>query len=136
MNQASESQLHQTESISQPKRRNSSRIRDHLANERTYLAWMRTAIALMGFGVLIARIRLFQTSVSFPSGNGWKMGLSFSTVGLITVLLSTRHYFAIRHDIDEDTYEPTDRWVSLFSLSILLLGGGALYYFFSVSSSY
>lgn len=35
---------------------NSSRIRDHLANERTYLAWMRTVIALMGFGVVIIPI--------------------------------------------------------------------------------
>jgi len=29
-------------------RQNPSRVRDHLANERTYLAWMRTAVALMG----------------------------------------------------------------------------------------
>jgi putative membrane protein len=46
--------------VEKTKRRNSSRIRDHLANERTYLAWMRSAIALMGFGVLIARLRMFQ----------------------------------------------------------------------------
>ena len=39
------------------KRRNPSRVRDHLANERTYLAWMRTAISLMGFGVVIVRYR-------------------------------------------------------------------------------
>ena len=38
-------------------RQNSSRVRDHLANERTYLAWMRSAIALMGFGVVIVRLR-------------------------------------------------------------------------------
>jgi putative membrane protein len=39
---------------------NPNRIRDHLANERTYLSWMRSAIALMGFGVLIVRIRLLR----------------------------------------------------------------------------
>lgn len=52
------------------KRRNSSRIRDHLANERTYLAWMRSAIALMGFGVLIARLRMFQALLIPNPGNG------------------------------------------------------------------
>lgn len=124
------------ETQQKPNRRNSSRIRDHLANERTYLAWMRTAIALMGFGVLIARIRLFQSSNFYPPGNGWKIGFSFAIVGLLTVLLSTQHYFAIRKDIDEDTYEPTDRWVILFSLSILVLGTGAIYYFFTVSPSH
>lgn len=115
-----------------PNRRNSSRIRDRIANERTYLAWMRTAIALMGFGVLIARIRVFQAIGNSPPGKGWKIGLSFSIVGLLTVILSTQHYFAIRHDIDEDTYEPTDRWVILFSLAIVLLGAGTIYYFFTV----
>ena len=30
---------------------------DHLANERTFLAWFRTAISLLGFGILIAKLR-------------------------------------------------------------------------------
>lgn len=40
--------------------RNPNRIRDHLANERTYLAWMRSGISLLGFGVLIVRIRVLR----------------------------------------------------------------------------
>jgi putative membrane protein len=115
-----------------PKRRNSSRVRDHLANERTYLAWMRTAISLMGFGVVIVRLRFFKPPISTTPGNGWKLGLIFSLVGLVTVLLSTQHYFAVRHDIDEDTYEPADRWVLLFSLAVLILGAGIIYYVFTL----
>lgn len=123
-----------TERKTEVKYRNTSRIRDHLANERTYLAWMRTAIALMGFGVLIARFRLLQPPNLPTSGNGWKLGLMFSLVGLMTVLLSTKHYFGVRSDIDEDTYEPTDRWVILFSLAIVLLASGIIYYVFTVPS--
>jgi putative membrane protein len=122
-NQASSKQL---------KRRNSSRIRDHLANERTYLAWMRTAISLMGFGVVIVRLRFFRPPISTTPGNGWKLGLIFSLVGLTTVLLSTYHYFTVCHDIDEDTYEPADRWVFIFSLTIALLGAGIIYYVFTL----
>ena len=77
------------ENLAQLKRRNSSRIRDHLANERTYLAWMRTAISLMGFGVVIVRLRFFRPPIATTPGNGWKLGLIFSLVGLSTVLLST-----------------------------------------------
>ena len=113
------------------KPRRSSRIRDHLANERTYLSWMRSSIALMGFGVLIARLRMFQAPEVHTPGNGWKLGLIFSVVGLITVVISTQHYFAVRHDIDEDTYEPADRWVLLFSLAILVLGSGVMFYLFT-----
>mgnify|MGYP001810195258 FL=1 len=113
------------------KRRNSSRIRDHLANERTYLSWLRSAIGLMGFGVLIARLRMFHPPEVHSPGNGWKLGLFFSVIGLLTVLLSTQHYFAVRYDIDEDTYEPADRWVIIFSLSILVLGSGVIFYLFT-----
>jgi putative membrane protein len=110
------------------KKYSSSRIRDHLANERTYLAWMRTAIALMGFGVVIMRLRAFHPPELPRPGYGWKLGLLFSSVGLLTVILSTQHYFAIRHDIDEDTYEPASRWVILFSLAVALLGTGIIYF--------
>lgn len=112
-------------------RQNPSRVRDHLANERTYLAWMRTAISLMGFGVVIVRLRIFHPPILPHPGNGWKLGLAFSLVGLVAVWLSTQHYFAVRHDIDEDTYEPADRWIILFSLAVMLLGAGVIYYVFT-----
>lgn len=114
-------------------RLNPSRVRDHLANERTYLAWMRTGIALLGFGVVIVRLRAFQVPLIPRPGNGWKLGLVFSLVGLITVWLSTGHYFAVRRDIEEDTYEPTDRWVLLFSLAVMILGAGVIYFVFTTS---
>jgi len=115
------------------RKRNPNRIRDHLANERTYLSWIRSAIALMGFGVLIVRIRLLRPPLApQPPGNGWRLGLAFAIVGLLTVLLSTQHYFAIRDHIEEDTYESPDRWVILSSLAILLLGAGVVYYVFTI----
>jgi putative membrane protein len=118
--------------LEKPNRRNSARIREHLANERTYLAWMRTAISLIGFGVVIVRLRLLNPPTTITPGNGWRLGLIFSFVGLATVILSTYHYFAIRRDIDEDTYEPSDRWVLIFSLTITLLGAGVIYYVFTL----
>ncbi|MBD2034325.1 DUF202 domain-containing protein [Phormidium sp. FACHB-592] len=115
------------------RKRNPNRVRDHLANERTYLAWMRSAIALMGFGVLIVRLRILRPPIApQPPGNGWKLGLAFSIVGLLMVLLSTQHYFSVRNDIDDDTYEPGDRWVLLASMAVLILGLGVVYYVFSI----
>ncbi|WP_427158214.1 YidH family protein [Aliinostoc sp. HNIBRCY26] len=111
----------------------SDRIRDHLANERTYLAWMRSGIALMGFGVLIVRLRILRPPLApLPPGNGWKLGLAFAVVGVLTVLLSTQHYFAVREDIDQETYQPPDRWIFLASLAVTLLGAGVIYYVFTI----
>jgi putative membrane protein len=36
-----------------------NRYSDHAANERTFLAWVRTAIAVMAFGFVIERFDLF-----------------------------------------------------------------------------
>ncbi|WP_420839113.1 YidH family protein [Argonema antarcticum] len=117
------------------KRTDESRVREHLANERTYLAWMRSAIALLGFGVVIVRLRAFHPPMLPDPGNSWKIGLIFSIVALVTVLLSTQHYFAVRRDIDEDFYEPADRWVILLSLAVTLLGTGVIYFVFTTPMS-
>src|SRR5207244_4569214 len=37
----------------------SANVSDHQANERTFLAWLRTAIALMGFGFVVAKFELY-----------------------------------------------------------------------------
>ncbi len=116
-------------------RQNQSRVRDHLANERTYLAWMRSAISLLGFGVVIVRLRYFQIPQLPRPGTGWKLGLLFSTIGLMMVLLSTLYYFAVRYAIDEDTYEPSTRRVIFFSLTVTLLGAGVIYYVFTTTAS-
>ncbi len=127
----------EAKNLEQTQKRSSDRVRDHLANERTYLAWMRSGIALMGFGVLIVRLRILRPPLApQPPGNGWKLGLAFAIVGVLSVLLSTQHYFAVRHDIDEDTYQPPDRWIILASLAVILLGIGVIYYVFTVPLDY
>lgn len=37
-----------------------SSMRDHLANERTLLAWVRTALAFIAFGIAIEKFTLFM----------------------------------------------------------------------------
>ncbi|MEM9945649.1 MAG: DUF202 domain-containing protein, partial [Cyanobacteria bacterium P01_D01_bin.36] len=44
---------------SPPPTRRPDRQREHQANERTFLAWLRTSISLIGFGFAIARFGLF-----------------------------------------------------------------------------
>lgn len=119
-------------SSKETKLRNPGRVREHLANERTYLSWMRSAISLIGFGLITVRLHLFQSPV-YGSEITWKLGLILSFVGLITVLLSTFHFFAVRRDIDADFYQPAGRWVILSSLAVIFLGTGVVYYVFTAS---
>ena len=59
---------------------NSNRARDHLANERTFLAWVRTSVAIVVFGFAIGRFAIamrqltdFRAKCRRPQGfpSGW-----------------------------------------------------------------
>jgi putative membrane protein len=88
----------------------SSQFRDHAANERTLLAWIRTGIALMAFGFAIARFGLFLREISqagpAPSrvehavGSGW-FGVVLVVLGLITNLAAMTRYVRIRKALQE-----------------------------------
>ncbi|MBV8884029.1 MAG: DUF202 domain-containing protein [Chroococcidiopsidaceae cyanobacterium CP_BM_RX_35] len=108
-------------------RNNTERVREHLANERTYLSWMRTAIALMGFSFVIMRLRYSHNSQLRHPGNGWELSLFFSLSSLSIVILTTQHYFAVRHAINSDMREASSRWVLLLSLFVTILGSGVIY---------
>src|SRR5580692_4200754 len=47
------------------KMENSARARDHLANERTFLAWIRTSIGVMAFGFVVEKFALFLKQITF-----------------------------------------------------------------------
>lgn len=74
---------------------------DLAANERTYLAWMRTALALIAFGFLLERfdllVRYFAKSMhdgSIPPGSplGREAGIILAALGLLIMLLSTGRF--------------------------------------------
>ena len=72
-----------------------STARDHLANERTFLAWMRTSISLLALGLAIAK---------FLHG-GLLFGTSFIVLGAIFFVYSGRRYFEVMQALRRDEYE-------------------------------
>jgi putative membrane protein len=76
--------------------------RVYLAAERTFLAWVRTSVALMGFGFLIARFALWMHEYAELQGvtqgppshlrlSPW-LGFGMVVVGVIVcVMAATRH---------------------------------------------
>lgn len=83
------------------------RVRDHLANERTYLAWLRTGVAAMGLGVVIAKLRYLLGS-NYPEAAGAvraaNIGLVFALVGVATIVLSAIIFLETRKEIRLATY--------------------------------
>jgi putative membrane protein len=125
---------------------------DHAANERTFLAWVRTAIAIMAFGFLVEKFDLFlrlagasrvgEAAASAPgaarlwsasgAGGGQFVG---DLAGLLLILLggATMAFAAIRfaktaRDIDaRETLPGPGRRLDVMLVVLLLLLGGVLF---------
>ena len=55
---------------------------DELANDRTFLAWLRTSLALIGLGFVVAKVALIVQPTNKTASN---QGL-YAAVGILTVL--------------------------------------------------
>ena len=64
------------------------RFSDHAANERTFLAWVRTAIAVMAFGFLVERFDIFLKIASKSLGKSIAVSgqVAGSLVGLALII--------------------------------------------------
>ena len=91
------------------------KFQDHASNERTYLSWIRTAIAIAVFGILIEKLP------STPS-NTWT-GLSLVALSATLVLLASVRFLIIRKQIAADRIDHASfgRIEVLFSATLALL---------------
>ncbi|HEX3484740.1 MAG TPA: DUF202 domain-containing protein [Micropepsaceae bacterium] len=92
------------------------RYSDHAANERTFLAWVRTAIAVMAFGFLIERFDLFlkvaapqlsERQLAAPGERfaNWA-GLAFIVIGVVTIAIAGLRFTRTAKDIETDAEVP------------------------------
>ena len=96
-------------------------IRDHLANERTLLAWQRTALTVVGLGFLVDRFAFdsADTGVSALLGMGLiVLGAALSVVGL-------QRYLRTEREIDTASYR-TSLLAHLFLTGAIVVGAAAL----------
>ena len=84
----------------------SAAIRDHLANERTLLAWQRTALALVGLGFVVDRFA-FEGESPGEAWLGTALGLAMIVAGAITAVVGVWRFRTVETQIDQDDYQPS-----------------------------
>ncbi|MBO9130224.1 DUF202 domain-containing protein [Bacillus sp. 165] len=101
----------------------SNYIQQHLANERTYLAWIRTSIAIIGIGFLITNLhyamRTSLTEAKQLISDG--IGILSVVTGITIMLGSTLDYLKKRKNINEQTFRSATGIVVLLSVCIMLI---------------
>lgn len=121
--------------------KNDTRLREHLANERTFLAWVRTSVALIGLGFVIVKFALFLKEISLIfQANAIEVSEGFSAViGVIIVAFGVAlapfaffQYKKMEKQINERSYK-TSSMLTLF-LTFSTIIGGILLIFHLVTS--
>lgn len=108
------------------------RQREHQANERTFLAWLRTAIALIGFGFAIARFGLFlrqiQTVLTQPNNpkgfpvSSENLGIGLVVLGILVVTVAAWRYNQVYHQIEAGNYRPNRMIVWIITAIVTIFG--------------
>jgi putative membrane protein len=107
-------------------------LRDYLAEERTFLAWIRTALALTGFGFVVARFGLFLEVMQITRGgppaqrhglSPW-IGTAFIAAGVVVNLLSIRRHVRVVGGLNrgESVGRGTSQQAVILALFLALVG--------------
>ena len=113
------------------------KINDHLANERTFLAWVRTSIGIMGFGFVVVKFSLFVKQIALMLGTetpdqqkGYSgvIGIVLVAMGALISLLSLINYRKVRRQIDTDSYRTQGSFITIITVCIIVISALLTWY--------
>ena|SRR5438034_4537516 len=103
----------------------SKKASDHLANERTFLAWVRTGLATITFGFVVERLPTpapLAGGKTQPSLVSWAPFSAVVGTSLTLLGLALLNFLHIRADIGRDAFHPPVRFVVLLTILASLIG--------------
>lgn len=109
---------------------NPNLLRDHLANERTFLAWLRTGITIIALGFVVAKfgilLREIRDGRATPHVHeltprlGAVVGVALVIVGILTILFAMIRFLRIRDDLERSVV----RLSPLLDILLAVMVGG------------
>jgi len=108
----------------------SKKVTDHLANERTFLAWIRTGLSIIAFGFVVERFGLLLRELGLRvSGRpiitghySTVVGIILTILGTILLLVALFNFLHVRREIDEEHYHPSARFAVVLTIITSLIG--------------
>ena len=97
-----------------------SRARTHLANERTFLAWLRTGVALIGLGLAAAQFLERQIIPGLPLIRS--MSVIMVVTGILMAVDGARRYVRHSKQIEAGAFRVTTRSAEVVAGLVALLG--------------
>ncbi len=110
----------------------------YFAAERTFLAWIRTGLGLMGIGFAVSRFGLFlrqlgavETRIpTHSTGLSQWSGVALVALGVIVNLVSVARHVQLVHELSSGTWQPgrVSRDAVILSLILAAVGIGMAFY--------
>jgi putative membrane protein len=110
---------------------------DLLANERTFLAWVRTGIGIMAFGFVVVKFSLFIKQLAVILGNKVEIqpkgyssitGIVLVAFGILLILFSFLSYKRTEKQLNAGDYRQSGFLTGLVALFIFAVGMFLLIY--------
>src|SRR5947209_11123370 len=112
----------------------STKIRDHFANERTFLAWMRTGLATITFGFVIERFGLVLRELGvkgqqvLPIHVSSFFGVSLTALGVIIMIVALINFLHNRRAIDIGQFQPPVNFAIILTALASVVGVLLIFY--------
>jgi putative membrane protein len=104
-------------------------VREHLANERTLLSWVRTGVGLISVGIVVERAGAFMSAGDRGSGIlSGLFGLALALLGCLTLILGTLQFLRNRRRISRGAFIPGMVIYLVVTAGSLALGGCFVFY--------
>ena len=107
----------------------SKRVTDHLANERTFLAWIRTGLATITFGFVVERFGLLLRQLGFknslsdtPVHISSIIGVSLTLLGVLLMVFALVNFLHIRRAIDAERFHPPASFAVILTILACVIG--------------
>ena len=102
-------------------------LNSHLANERTHLAYLRTSLSMISFGVTINRLSTYlkhldQLSFHFLLHDAASFGIGMVVMGIALQIWSMVRYRQVNQDITNSTFRNPEKSIPALTVIIVLLG--------------
>jgi len=118
---------------------------EFLANERTFLAWIRTSIAVVSLGFVVARFSVWLRQLSFQLHPGAQVthigvslpfGLAMMALGAVFAPLAAWRYHVVNKKIEQDQVTADRGLIVLITLLVTLLAIGMIVYLSIMGASF
>jgi putative membrane protein len=102
--------------------------RIYFAAERTFLAWIRTGLGLMGVGFAVSRFGLFlremSTAPHHSTMHSVATGVMLVVLGVAVLIAAMVQHLAVTRRLAEGTFQPgRPSWLGVIFAGILVLCG-------------